>query len=94
MKSANATAAAHANVLVVDDDRGLAQFVVEVLTDAKHEAVAVHDAAPSKADTMLGTPVPAPSSSTRLPRTRAGSAATNAAKHTPPSHVWSACPSG
>ncbi len=32
-------------VLVVDDDRGLAQFVVEVLTDARHEARAVHDAA-------------------------------------------------
>ncbi len=42
------TTEAPTRVLVVDDDRGLAQFVVEVLTDARHEAVAVHDAASAR----------------------------------------------
>ena len=32
-------------ILVVDDDVGLAHFVVEVLTDAGHSAVATHSAA-------------------------------------------------
>jgi DNA-binding NtrC family response regulator len=54
MKSPRGASAAHANVLVVDDDRGLAQFVVEVLTDAKHEAVAVHDAASARREVEQG----------------------------------------
>ncbi len=55
MKAHPPAPATAANILVVDDDRGLAQFVVEVLTDAGHEAAAVHDAASARREIELGS---------------------------------------